>query len=142
MKKKINGEKGFTSIDLGVAMLVVIIFASIMSSVLYSVYLSSTEAKRTAVALNYAVDIFEKVGTSSYSQVTGNEIFNNIDNLNVTQVLANSNSATGKINTYDLKVVISDPYGDNKVKLITLTITYPITAKRNETIELKRIKTI
>ena len=61
MKKYIKRENGFTSVDAVIAMMIVVIFVTIMSSGMYSVYISQTEAKRTAVALNYAVDIFEKI---------------------------------------------------------------------------------
>lgn len=46
-----------------------------------------------------------------------------------------------KIGTYNINLKINDPYGDNKLKLITLTITYPVSAKNTEKIELQRLKT-
>lgn len=70
MNRKIIKEDGFTTVDIGIAMMIVVIFVSIMTSMLYSVYSSQTEAKRTATALNYAVDIFEEIGITSYSSVT------------------------------------------------------------------------
>ncbi len=70
MNTKVKKEDGFTSVDIGIAMMIVVIFASIMASMLYSVYYSQTEAKRTAIALNYAVDIFEEIGRTAYVNVT------------------------------------------------------------------------
>lgn len=40
-----------------------------MTSISSSVYSSSMEAKRTAVALNYAVDIFEHIGEVNINEV-------------------------------------------------------------------------
>lgn len=70
MSTKVKKENGFTTVDIGIAMMIVVIFVSIMASMLYSVYASQTEAKRTAVALNYAVDIFEEIGKTAYTTVT------------------------------------------------------------------------
>lgn len=146
MKVNLKNEKGFTSVDLGIAMMIVVIFVTIMSSLIYSVYITSTEAKRTATALNYAVAIFENIGALSYSEVYGENVLSTTEGVNVTSVESSSNVTTGKIGGYDINLKITDPYGDNKVKLITLTITYPVSAKNSEVktekVELKRIKTI
>lgn len=135
-------EKGFTSVDITVAILVMILFVSIMTSVMYSVSASTTEARRTATALNYAVDIFETIGDLDYSKVTGVEIARNLAELNMTVEINSGNMTKGKINkTYDYTLTIEDNYGDNYVKLITLTIDYKISAKQTEKLEMQRIKT-
>ena len=64
-----KNDKGFTAVDIGLALFVIIIFTVTITSISYSVYLSNTEAKRTAVALNYCVDIFEHIGQLDYSEV-------------------------------------------------------------------------
>ena len=74
MKVNVRKEYGFTMIDLALAMIVVVIFASAVASVMYSLYISTTEAKRTAVAVNYAVDIFEEVAAMSYDSVNGQSV--------------------------------------------------------------------
>ena len=142
MKINLKKEKGFTTVDVSIAMIVTVLFVTIMSSVMYSVYLASTEARRTATALNYAVDIFEYIGMADFGEVYEDGVLKNIENLDITGISSTSEGATGKIGTYDIKVKITDPIGDNLVKLITLTITYPVSAKNTEKIELQRIKTI
>lgn len=50
--------------------------------------------------------------------------------------------STGKIGkSYDYELKIEDYYGDDTIKMITLKITYKISAKNTETVELRRIKT-
>ena len=78
MKLVQRNEKGFLTVDLGTAMMVVTIFVTIMSSMMYSLYLSSTEAKKTANALNYAVDIFEYIGKVPYSIVTAKGVLSEL----------------------------------------------------------------
>lgn len=92
---KYSKEYGFTTVDISVAMLVIIIFVSITSSVMYNVYLSSTEARRTATALNYAVDIFENIGIMDYSAVTESGIMQNLKPLKVSNIQAVSERNKG-----------------------------------------------
>lgn len=91
MKTKLKKENGFTSVDITIAMLVIIIFVTILSSVSYSVYSAATEARRTAGAVNYAVDIFECIGELDYDQVDGNTIAKKLSSLNMT-VASNTSS--------------------------------------------------
>lgn len=143
MNTKFKKEGGFTTVDIGIAMMIVIIFVTIMTSMLYSVYSSSTEAKRTAVALNYAVDIFEQIGKEPYSNVSEEDILRSIKEINAGTIISQGEDkgTNAKIGTYDINLKIIDPYGDNKLKLVTLIITYPVSAKNTEKIELQRLKT-
>lgn len=140
-----NKEQGFTTIDLTIAMIIMVIFVSIMTSMIYSVYISSTEARRTATALNYGVDIFEQIGTEVYSNITPASILNNMDNLTVENVKEqtedNKQIATGNIGTYNVELEMTKPYVDGKIKYFKLTITYAVSAKKTETMELERIRT-
>lgn len=155
MKK--NREKGFTTVDISIAMIVVSMFVTIMASVLYNVYLSSTEAKRTAVALNYAVDIFETVGdkTISFSSITPEEVLTRLANeLEIdgitTEETEDEKGATGKIGTskgaYDIKLTMTEPFTKDEIKPIKyfkLIITYNVAAKKEpEKVELERIRVI
>ena len=122
-------------------MLVIIIFVTILSSVSYSVYSASTEARRTAGAVNYAVDIFECIGRIEYDEVDANNIAKELKDLNMT-VDSNSNDhSTGKIgSSYNYEMTIQDHFSDDTIKIITLKITYKISAKNTESIELTRMK--
>ncbi len=142
MEKRLEKESGFTSVDITIAMLVIIIFVTILSSVSYSVYSASTEARRTAGAVNYAVDIFECIGRLEYDQVDANNIAKELKDLNMTVESNNSQGSTGKIaKSYDYEMQIQDYFGDDTIKVITLKITYKISAKKTESIELTRMKT-
>lgn len=84
METNLKRERGFTSVDITIAMLVIIIFVTILASVSYSVYSTSTEARRTAGAVNYAVDIFECIGEIEYDRVDANTIAKTLKDLNMT----------------------------------------------------------
>lgn len=146
MKINLKKEKGFTAVDLGLAMLVIIIFAVIMTSVSYSVYSSSIEAKRTATALNYCVDIFEHIGELDYEDVTvsSGEIFY-IDGFNnFVQENTSTDNGTeivkGNIGTYNIELKIEDYNGQDVIKIITLKMTYAVSRDHTEEINLQRLK--
>ena len=154
MKK--NKERGFTTVDLSIAMIVVAMFVTIMGSVFYNVYLSSTEAKRTATALNYGVDIFERIGDKSlnFGTITPEVVLENLsEELGITEITQSETGsqkvATGKIGTkgaYDIKLTMKDAVKSGEttiIKQFKLTIKYDVAAKKEpETIELERIRPI
>lgn len=146
MRAKEKNEKGFTTIDIGLAMLVTIMFVTIMSSMLYSVYLSSTEAKRTATALNYAVDIFETIGQMSFSDLEPEQILGQMIDFNLSEINSSNTDkekvTTAKIGTYTLILTMTEPYADGTIKKFKLKITYPVSRKNTETLELERIRTL
>lgn len=135
-----NKEKGFTAVDVTIAMIVVVIFASIMSSLLYSVYLAETEAKRTATALNLGVDIFETVGFMDFESVNASSIMERLPELEAVEKSYGLNDAEYEIGPYTLDLSVVDSYED--VKLVTLKIMFKVTKNREETIQLSRVKTI
>lgn len=142
-KKK---EKGFLTVDLGVAMMVVIIFVTIMTSYVYSLYVASTEAKKTAIALNYAVDIFEYAGILPYANVTADKLLSGMTFISEVNAGSSEGEASAKIGTgtgaYEVQVRVSPQYSDEKIKLISLTIYYKTSNKNTQRIELRRLKTI
>lgn len=151
MKNYLKNLKGFTTVDLTIAMIIIVIFATIITSILYNAYLSTIEAKRTAVALNYAVDIFEHIGELSYSSVKASEdstVFDNDDTflLNITNRSydSNTNKLTGKIDTYDISLQITNyegqAPGEDFIKIITLTVEYNISKNTREKVEMQRLK--
>ncbi len=154
MKK--NNERGFTTVDISIAMIVVAMFVTIMGSVFYNVYLSSTEAKRTATALNYGVDIFEQISndTFTFQALTPKEVLISLsEELGIEEIKETENGdekiGTGRIGTkgaYNIKLSMTEPVtveGIKPIKKFKLIITYNVAAKKEpETIELERIKTI
>lgn len=146
-----NNENGFTTLDIGLAMLVIVLFVPIMASILYSVYLSSTEAKRTGTAINYAVDIFEDIAIENYQDMTPEVVLENLEEgLGITNIKtekpedeeSTAQIAIGEIGSYKIKLMMKNPYTDGTIKIATLTIEYPISKKESRTMVLERLRTI
>ena len=145
MEHNFKNNKGFTSVELGMAIVVIIIFTIIMTSISYNVYLSQTEAKKTANAINLAVDIFEHIGALDYEEVTAsNDIFDIESFKNFDYQFVGSERGLqivrGDIGTYHIELSIEDYNGNNVIKIVSLTITYPVSRNNTEKIEMQRIK--
>lgn len=145
-----ENEKGDTLVDLGIAIIVFVIFSVTIASLSYNLYLSNTEAKRTAVALNYCVDIFENIGRLDFDDVNAGtnedpgKIFE-IDDLRdfVQESVSTDNgiqTIKGRIRTYNFELEIEDYNNEHIIKIITLKVTYAISRDNEEKIELQRIK--
>lgn len=96
MNRLFRKNNGFTTADLALAMVIIIIFTSIMASIMYSLYISTNEARRTATAVNYAVDIFEKIGGMAYINVTGTNVLASISEAKDIKIV-NENEVTATI---------------------------------------------
>lgn len=142
MKNKLKNSNGFTTVDLATAVIVIMLFSSIFTSFIYNIYLSSTEAKRTATALNYAVDIFEHIGELSQSEVTGNSArILSVESIKGLKIVGSSDySVTAKVGTYDIKLEISNHNNDDRIKRVKLTIDYPVSKNKTESLQLERLK--
>ncbi len=67
--KKIKSEKGFTMEDLTVAVIIIITFVGIITSLMYSVKKLNIETDLTAQMTSYAVQIIEDIDKISYEEV-------------------------------------------------------------------------
>ena len=136
MKINFKEKKGFTTVDLTLAMLVLILFATILASYMYSVYLSSMEARRTATALNYAVDIFEHIGEISFNSVNAEGFtilaIDSIKGLNVTKRDLTKSEVEAEVGTYVIRLKIRNYKDGSRIKIITLEILYPVSRKQME----------
>ena len=143
MTINLKNNKGITTVDAAIALVIIVIFATAMTSLFYNVYLSTTEAKRTAVALNYAVDIFENIGIKDFSSLTPTSALSDITEIqSVSGNDTATGTATGKIGTYSITLNINNYEDTDKIKIIKLKIEYPVSRKDKEKIELQRLKVI
>ena len=108
----LKNNKGFTAVDAGIAMVIAVIFATVMTSLFYNVFISTQEAKKTATALNYAVDIFENIGSKNFEEVIPSyELFD----INSLSGIQNGNinneeglgTVTATLGTYEIIVEIN-----------------------------------
>ena len=71
MRKKILKEqKGFAGSDALISVLIITLFAGLIATISYNIYLSNTSVKRMSKATGYIVDMFEYIDKTYYDEVT------------------------------------------------------------------------
>lgn len=165
-KQKINikEEKGFTGIDLTIAIIIIMLFVSLITAIFMNVYYSAANVKRSEVASSYAIAMFEEIERLSYdevisdTEVAGEDVFLNLlqkklDDLEngtrrVTLIRRNGNENTipSNFNTPYLAKIKVEKYQETRenigydiIKTITLEISYPVGGNIQK-VEMDRLK--
>ena len=73
-KVKLKNNKGFTTIDISISIIIIILFVSIISTAYYNYYISITRKNREAQAINIIIDVIENIEKMNYEDITQEEI--------------------------------------------------------------------
>ena len=157
-KLKLKSNKGFAGSDALIAVLIITLFAGIIATISYNIYLANSSIKRTSVATSYIVDIFEYVDKTYYDDVTIENLTNYFNNKYYYKEDKTTVKEDAKAKVVANKDTESDvPYNitisiqkyneiqgnENKldlVKQINVEVSFK-TGTRIQTINMERIKT-
>lgn len=136
---KLKSEKGFTGVDVAIAVVVLFIFVSLIAIMSYRVNSTASEINLKAEATSIAVDEIEKVKNLEFSQIQ------NISQANGNSIYVPQQEVAGSEGFYK-KVEIKD-YADIKpqnnpqsglVKQVNVQVTYSFKGKAQQ-VELSTI---
>ena len=161
-RNTLKQEKGFTGVDLTIAVIILMLFVALITTLFYNVYLSSSSTKRSATANSYIIDVFEQIDRMTYEEVLQDNIVNAstdtfiqtlqaklIENSKIDNVLVKRGmTQDGNLSKpFQLEVSVTnynqtEGNTDKKdlVKMISVRMKYKV-GKKIETIESKRLKT-
>lgn len=140
MKNFLKNQKGVTGADAILAVAIAVLFAGIIVTLAYNIYITTNSLKRSSQALSYITSTFEYVATQYYDDVTKGNIEGYIVALD-----------EGKVSTVDpipykaeITVTQYNATEDNGEKLdlvkeITMSITYKL-GEKEQKIEMKTAK--
>lgn len=163
-----KNNRGITGIDLAVAMIVIVLFVSLIFALFYNVYISTVGVRRNEQAISYAVAILETIEQYDYEDVTTEEepedIFINdlqavVDNINKdtapeienrkTRIVRENTNIETFTNPYIITIDVTRYEKEDHtetldiVKTITLNTYYRIGKKEEkEKVEIKTLKTV
>lgn len=66
---KLQQNRGFTGIDLTIAVIVIMLFVSLITTLFYNIYLGSASTKRSTIASGYMIDVSEAIQQMAYDEV-------------------------------------------------------------------------
>lgn len=135
---KLKDNKGFTATDITIAVIIILIFVSIITTAYYNYYLTITSKNRNAIATNCIIDVIENVEMMNYEDITQDTLKNKIQELydnntlpqqyKVIAVVEKYNETDGNTNKKDL------------IKKITVTVEYEM-GKKTQKLEISRLIT-
>lgn len=128
---QIKSNKGVVGTDLSIAVIILVLFITILTTIFYQIGRSNLETKRNAVATDYAVAILEKISLMPYD-----EFIQEDTDLNAL-CSYNEESSEGKIvvsKGYEVNITKSEEDKDKEeyLKEVTVTIRYTVANQEKE----------
>ena len=81
MKNKILEEqRGFTGSDALIAVLIISLFAGLIATISYNIYISNSSVKRMSKATSYIIDVFEYIDKINYDKIGEEELISYFNN--------------------------------------------------------------
>ena len=138
--KNIRSEKGYTGVDIAISLVVIFIFVSIISMMIYNFNSSANELKIKSDALYIAVDEIEKIKGQNFSDFQGMDKNTTVDksgNSLVNQPVSEYEGLYKTISILDYKDIDGTAKKDI-AKKITVKISYMFKGKE-QSVELSTI---
>lgn len=140
MNKFLKNQKGVTGADAILAVAIAVLFAGIIVTLAYNIYITTNSLKRSSQALSYITSTFEYVATQYYDDITETKIKEYIN------LLDTSNVSTENTTPYKAQVTVinyNETEGNEEkldlVKEITMSITYKL-GEKEQKIKMKTAK--
>ena len=145
IKKILKKEKGIIVSDAIIAILIILLFVGIITTLIVNIILETTKIKINSGQLDFATEILEYIEELPYEAVTEENLINYINNKNSEQVSAGTSTAwlttTYKIgiNVQNYNQTAGNEGKLDIIKLVTLTIENNLENKKYST-EITKIK--
>lgn len=138
MKKIELNNKGFTTADVVIAVIILVLFVSIITTSFYNYYISTQSKNRRTIATNAIIDVIEKIETMNYDDVNRETVNKVIDSY-----VQDGTIQTGYTITADLQKYNETAGNEDKkdlIKILSVKAQYTINDKQ-ENIEIKTLIT-
>ena len=140
----LRNNKGYTGIDISVAMIIILIFIPTIFGIVYNLQKVRAKSEREANSINVATDVLEIAKSIAYSDVTISENsefiarlnnkYSNLQILNDENKLVNCSYIDNNNIHYKIEVDVANQYPSeidesekmDYVKKLTVTVTYPV----------------
>lgn len=129
----LKSEKGFTGIDITVALIIITLFVSIITVIFYNITKSSKEMERNSEATYIATDIIEKFKASNYDELKTTTNEENDNYVSIEQYNQDNKGIISDINitdgyTVSINVEQYNPEGETLdiVKIVKVKVEYKL----------------
>lgn len=136
-KQKYIDQRGVTSSDIIVSVVIIMLFVSVITTGFYNYYKSVQSKNRTTIATNIVVDVIENVEMLQYDEVTKENINNIVETLKSDGTISKSYTVTVDLQNYNETEGNMDK--KDLIKILKVKVTYGDNAIEN--LEVKRLIT-
>ena len=140
----LRDNKGITGIDISVALIIIVLFVGIISTLSYNYVIASRSMNRKAIATNIAISKIESIKSQPYDQVI--ETNGNLSEMTEYRDINGVQAPNGPYEVVtEVQKYINSNYINNTqdrtqlqdvIKIVKVTVNYN-TGNRKESIELK-----
>ncbi len=140
----VRGERGIVVTDAIIAILIVMLFTGLITSLISKIMVEKTKIKMNSQQMTFVTQIFEHIEEMDYNDVTEENVIEYINNIEPTKVSAGTTLDTlTTANKIKVKIEKYETTGENSgfdlVKIVTLTVQNELNNKTYTT-EISRIK--
>lgn len=162
--KNLKKSNGFAASDGLIAVLIIVLFSGLITTIIYNIYLSNASIKRMSIATEYITTVFEYLDKAYYDDIYVDGLATYIDgkqkddnkdifDKSVNKVIISSNNGDGQKNitesedpqyTIEMKIDYYNETEGNQEKLdlvkkLTVAVSYKL-GNKDQKIEMSRIK--
>ncbi len=133
-----RSEKGFSAIDVVIALIVIVGFISIIAGGFYNYFVSSTGTARSSAALAYTIDVIESVEQMNYDDITSDSVKAKVDELYKSGRISKAYEVETQLIQYNK--TMGNEKKQDLIKTLTVTVRYEL-SNRTQWIQIKRLIT-
>jgi hypothetical protein len=125
LKNKFNG--GFSTADIVIGVGIIFIFTSIISTLFYNFYISTTARNRNAIATNCLIDVIEQTKMMSYTDVNDDSVDALIEKLTNNKTIPNGYTVTADVTKYN--ETSGNTEKSDIIKILKVSVNYSVGSK-------------
>lgn len=130
MKNKVlKQNKGFTTADVAISIVIIMIFVAMITTVFYNFYLSTSAKNRNAIATNCIIDVIENAKLLNYEDVNNESLQKLISDKTVN--IPNGFTVTTSVQKYN--EIEGNEDKEDVIKLLTVKVEYSVGNKKEST---------
>lgn len=133
---KIKSERGITTIDITVSIILITVFVALIATLMYNLNSNTDALEKRTVAINYAIDTIENLKAQEFSDLQDtdeqNNSFENIDSTGYSRKITITDYANLPENSGDNTIL------SGLVKKVTVEIAY----KEGDTTQTVELSTV
>lgn len=137
-KNRCLSNRGFTTGDIIIAIIIIISFVSIITTSFYNYYISVQSKTRRTIATNALIDVIENVEMMEYSSVNQETVSSLIEDLVNDGTIPSGYSVSATVQKYNETTGNTDKL--DLIKILNVNVKYTISNKE-ENLEIKRLIT-